>query len=323
MRAPARIAGGRICALESQNLDRSLKEAAGELEARLVANNDRRFPVMGLRGAAGALMLREMALRLRRPIVAITSLAAEAEALAGEAAFFLSSRSTLMPPRAACIFFARGKSADGAIVAAARRASCATRRAFRDDPTASCPDRHFGRSADDADDSAVEFQRIDRPAVRSANGSISTQSSMRSRHGLSAGAADRRAGRFQRARRNRRRVLAALSAIQFASSSKTTSITSIRHFDAPSQQSLGEVTEATITRTRYVPPSALRDKQLRDRVALRCRRNRDGAQGDRRTDRDARERHLVSRRRTADAATLRAASSKPYSTTCRPTRSLG
>jgi len=45
---------------------------------------------MGLRGAAGTLMLREMALRLRRPIVAITSLAAEAEALAGEAAFFLS-----------------------------------------------------------------------------------------------------------------------------------------------------------------------------------------------------------------------------------------
>src|SRR2546426_1107994 len=36
---------------------------------------------MGLRGAASALMLREMALRLARPIVAVTSLAAEAEAL--------------------------------------------------------------------------------------------------------------------------------------------------------------------------------------------------------------------------------------------------
>src|SRR5258708_29383897 len=73
-----------------QKLDRSLKEAAGELEARLAANTERRFPVMGLRGAASALMLREMALRLARPIVAVTSLAAEAEALAGEAAFFLS-----------------------------------------------------------------------------------------------------------------------------------------------------------------------------------------------------------------------------------------
>ena len=54
---------------------RSLKEAAGELQARLSNGNERRFPVMGLRGAAGALMLREMRLRLTRPIVAITSLA--------------------------------------------------------------------------------------------------------------------------------------------------------------------------------------------------------------------------------------------------------
>src|SRR4030081_1985551 len=36
-------------------------------------------------------------------------------------------------------------------------------------------------------------------------------------------------------------------------------ITSIRHFDAPSQRSAGELTDATITRTRYVPPSALKD----------------------------------------------------------------
>ena len=36
---------------------------------------------MGLRGAAGALMIREMRLRLTRPIVAVTSTAPEAEAL--------------------------------------------------------------------------------------------------------------------------------------------------------------------------------------------------------------------------------------------------
>ncbi len=44
---------------------------------------------MGLRGAANALMLREAALRLARPIVAVTSLTAEAETLAHELAFFL------------------------------------------------------------------------------------------------------------------------------------------------------------------------------------------------------------------------------------------
>src|ERR1700692_2669224 len=80
---------GEFAYFGSQNLQRSLKEAAGELDARLAANNERRFPVMGLRGAPGALMIREMALRLKRPIVAVTSTAPEAEALAGEVAFFL------------------------------------------------------------------------------------------------------------------------------------------------------------------------------------------------------------------------------------------
>jgi len=80
---------GEFAYSEREKLQRSLKEAAGELQARLAANTERRFPVMGLRGAAGALMLREMRLRLARPIVAITSTAPEAEALAGEAALFL------------------------------------------------------------------------------------------------------------------------------------------------------------------------------------------------------------------------------------------
>src|SRR5208337_1000692 len=44
---------------------------------------------MGLKGAAGALMLREAAVRLRRPILAIASTPGEAETLAHEAAFFL------------------------------------------------------------------------------------------------------------------------------------------------------------------------------------------------------------------------------------------
>jgi transcription-repair coupling factor (superfamily II helicase) len=68
---------------------RSIREAASELEARLRAGTERRFPVMGLKGAAGVMMLRETALRVQRPIVAITSLAAEAEAFAHDAAFFM------------------------------------------------------------------------------------------------------------------------------------------------------------------------------------------------------------------------------------------
>jgi transcription-repair coupling factor (superfamily II helicase) len=68
---------------------RSLREAAGELEARLKSGGERRFPVMGLKGAAGALMLRETALKIRRPIVVVTSKAVEAETLAHEAALFM------------------------------------------------------------------------------------------------------------------------------------------------------------------------------------------------------------------------------------------
>ena len=70
-------------------MERSLKEAAGELKARVERGGERRFPVMGLKGAANALMIREVALTLERPLVVIAPLAAQAEALASELAFFL------------------------------------------------------------------------------------------------------------------------------------------------------------------------------------------------------------------------------------------
>jgi transcription-repair coupling factor (superfamily II helicase) len=74
-------------------VERSLKEAVSELEARLERASERRFPVMGLKGAANALMIRKIALTLNRPLVVIAPLAAQAEALAGELAFFLDQPS--------------------------------------------------------------------------------------------------------------------------------------------------------------------------------------------------------------------------------------
>jgi transcription-repair coupling factor (superfamily II helicase) len=68
---------------------RSLKEAAEELCARIATAESRVFPVGGLKGAAATLMLREVALRLERPIVAITPRAQEASAFAHELAFFM------------------------------------------------------------------------------------------------------------------------------------------------------------------------------------------------------------------------------------------
>ena len=70
-------------------MERSLKEAATELKARIEAGHERRFPVMGLKGAANALMLRQAAVTMPRPLLVIAPLASEAEALAGELGFFL------------------------------------------------------------------------------------------------------------------------------------------------------------------------------------------------------------------------------------------
>jgi transcription-repair coupling factor (superfamily II helicase) len=70
-------------------MERSLKEAASEIKARLDLGAERRFPLMGLKGAAVALMLREARLNLGRPFVVVTPLATQADALAGELAFFL------------------------------------------------------------------------------------------------------------------------------------------------------------------------------------------------------------------------------------------
>ncbi|HXR36903.1 MAG TPA: hypothetical protein VN754_13180, partial [Candidatus Binataceae bacterium] len=60
-----------------------------ELGARLQTGSERHFPVMGLKGAAAPLMLREAVLALNRPLLAVTPLSSEAESLAAEMAFFL------------------------------------------------------------------------------------------------------------------------------------------------------------------------------------------------------------------------------------------
>ncbi len=81
-------------------------------------------------------------------------------------------------------------------------------------------------------------------------------------------------------------------------------VTSIRHFEAASQRSLGEIAEATIIRTRYVAPFALKSKGVLDEVALQRCGNRYGSQGSGGTRRDPRNRPAIPRRRAADALRL-------------------
>ena len=63
----------------SAGMERSLKEAASELGARIDGGRERRFPVLGLKGAANALMLREAASIIEQPLIVITPLASDAE----------------------------------------------------------------------------------------------------------------------------------------------------------------------------------------------------------------------------------------------------
>jgi len=251
-------------------LQRSLKEAAGELEARLAANTERRFPVMGLRGAAGALMLREMRLRLRRPVVAVVSTAPEAEALAGEVALFLGEEpnadaatrrvhlvrswevkpmAQLSPPTDAQV------SQLAALFAMLRHESPLVVTSSEALMTRTIPRTVFNESII----KVALGDRLDLEALVEALVACGYQRVPQSEE---AGDFSVRGGIVD--------VFSPLYRDPIRIELEDDLITSIRHFDADSQRSGGELLEATITRTRYVPPLALKDPKLREQVALRA-----------------------------------------------------
>jgi transcription-repair coupling factor (superfamily II helicase) len=80
-----------------EKLRRSLREAIQELKARLGQAAARRFPISGLKGAAFALLLREAALALEHPILAVVPTAREAEGLVAEVALFMGESADSRP----------------------------------------------------------------------------------------------------------------------------------------------------------------------------------------------------------------------------------
>ena len=142
-------------------MERSLREAGSELQARIAAGRERRFPIMGLKGAANALMVREAAIGLERPLIVITPLASEAEALAGELAFFMDQPGGTGSRRCAYLSVAcLGDAAVRPSFAAAGRASGATCRALRAAAQARADRDPAGRGADDADDAAARVRGL-------------------------------------------------------------------------------------------------------------------------------------------------------------------
>src|SRR5258708_1818772 len=225
---------------------------------------------MGLRGAASELMIREMRLRLTRPIVAVTSTAPEAEALAGEVAFFLDEApdadaatrrvhllrswevkpmAQLSPPTDAqasqlAALFAMLRHESPLIVTSAEALMTRTipRTVFNDSIVKVAIGDRLDLDALVEALAACGYQRV--PQTEEA-GDFSVRGGI--------------VDAFSPLYRDPIRI-----------ELEDDVITSIRHFDADSQRSGAELVEAIITRTRYVPPSALKDPNLREQVTLRA-----------------------------------------------------
>ncbi|MGO9059164.1 MAG: transcription-repair coupling factor [Candidatus Binataceae bacterium] len=251
-------------------MERSLKEAVAELGARLQNGSERHFPLMGFKGAAGPLMLREAMLALRRPILAVTPLPSEAETLAAEAGFFLGEvpqggaldRSVYLHTGWEVAPFGRisppldNQAAEFvALYALLRKPAPLVITSVEALMTRTVPRRVFEHSVlnltlgDGLDLEglvselvSIGYQRLpqtEEPGDFSVRGGIVD-------------------------------VFSPLYNRPLRLELEDDVLSSIRFFDPADQRSLGEVLEAIVIPARFIPPGALRDKKLRDRVELRA-----------------------------------------------------
>lgn len=251
-------------------MERSLKEAASELKARLDAGAARRFPLMGLKGAAGALMLREAALGLGRPLLVVTALAREAEALAGELGFFLDEaagsdpaarRVHLLPAWEMRAFAHLSPPPDTqAAQLAALYAMLRGQAPVVIAPAEALMMRTLPRAVFESSVLKIAAaDRLDLDALIDALGALGYQRLPQTEE---PGDFSVRGGIID--------IYSPLYHDPVRIELEEDIVTSVRHFDPASQRSAGECAEAVVIRTRYVPPAALKDDKLRERVALRA-----------------------------------------------------
>ncbi len=225
---------------------------------------------MGLKGAANALMLREAVLRLNRPIMAVASLASEAEALAHEVAFFLGESIDRDVP-ARRVHLLRGwelkpfayispppdvqASQLAALYAMRRQSAPVVVTSVEALMMRTIPRREF-------DASIVRIAAAESLDLELLIDTLSVMGYQRVPQCEEAGDFSVRGGIID--------VFSPLYHAPVRIELEDDIVTSIRHFEGASQRSLGEISEATIIRTRYVAPSALKSKELGDVVALRA-----------------------------------------------------
>jgi transcription-repair coupling factor (superfamily II helicase) len=251
-------------------VERSLKEAAGELKARIGLGSERRFPIMGMRGAANALMLREAALTLERPLVVISPLAAQAEALAGEIAFFLDEplgmdaaarRVHLLPAWEVRPFAQLSPPPD---VQAAQLAALYSLLRTPAPVLVTSVEALMMRTLPRPvfENSVIRVGLGERPDMDALLDALAEMGYQRVPQTEEPGDFSVRGGIVD--------VFSPLHHHPVRFELEDDLVASVRHFDAASQRSLGEVAEATLIRTRYIPPAVLKDSRLSDQVALRC-----------------------------------------------------
>jgi transcription-repair coupling factor (superfamily II helicase) len=251
-------------------LERSLKEAASELKARLDAGAARRFPLLGLKAAAGAVMLREAALNLGRPLMVVTALAREAEALAGELGFFLDEaigsdpaarRVHLLPGWETRPFAHLSPPPDTqAAQLAALYAMLRGQAPVIIAPAEALMMRTVPRPVFESSVLRIAAaDRLDLEALIDALGALGYQRVPQTEE---PGDFSVRGGIID--------IFSPLYHEPVRIELEEDIVTSVRHFDPATQRSAGECAEAIVIRARHVPPAALKDDKLRERVALRA-----------------------------------------------------
>jgi len=251
-------------------LERSLKEAVSELKARLESGNYRRVPVLGLKGAAQALMLREAVLALGRPIVAVAPQAAEAESLAAELGFFLDEPADA-DPVSRRVHLLRGWElkplAQLSPAVDIQGAQFAALYALQRSPASvivtsvealmmrTVPRTRFA-------DSIVKIAPADAIDLDTLVDALAGLGYQRVPQVEELGDFSVRGGIVD--------VFSPLFHDPLRIELEDEIVVSVRRFEAGTQRSLGVMPEAVIIQTRYVAGGALKDERVRNQIALRA-----------------------------------------------------
>jgi transcription-repair coupling factor (superfamily II helicase) len=251
-------------------MERSLKEAASELHARIGAGRERRFPILGLKAAANALIVREAALAIAQPLLVITPMPNEAETFAGELAFFMDQPPERDPADASVYLLPAWDARPFAHVSPGpdtQAAQLAALYALLRKPSPivvtsvealmmrTMPRRVF-------EDSVIKVGLAERLDLEALIEALVAMGYQRLPQTEEPGDFSVRGGIVD--------IFSPLHHNPIRLELEDDLVTSVRHFDPSSQRSLGEVEEATVIRTRHVAPSVLRDKRLIERIAIRC-----------------------------------------------------